>query len=149
MKKPHLTPETPRLSDLPGNAFRDKSGQLLCASCSDAHQLQIWRECDHHDVRENRVVVLCASCSKKLIGPHPRLYHQLMTGEVVPGTMSICATCVHESRLVCELAGELRRQDFTPEPGAAFIDGPGVHRMAIIAYQPITGCKGKASYAVA
>ena len=65
--------------------------------------LERWRECDDNDDRQpdSPVVVLCPSCSGKLIEKHPRLYHALQKYEPWPGASLICVTCVHRVDTHC------------------------------------------------
>lgn len=72
-----------------------------CQSCGSAGELTRWRECDEWDKPTAVVVVLCAKCSKKLIDPHPRLYHQLQENEPFPGSMQICLDCPMRSGVSC------------------------------------------------
>lgn len=146
MNNPNLTPSTGRLSDLAGNVFRDALGQLLCAKCSSPHLLEMWREHDHLDRPECRVVVLCRICAKRLVKPHPRLYYQMLPGEVVPGSMPVCATCAHQKKLGCDVGATIRVPDLKPSPGVAMIDGRNFHRSVVIAYEPITECAKKETY---
>jgi hypothetical protein len=72
-----------------------------CQSCGCAGELTRWRECDEWDKPTAVVVVLCAKCSKKLIDPHPRLYHQLQEHEPFAGSMQICLDCPMREGVSC------------------------------------------------
>ncbi len=93
-----MTRTMPRLSqDLPGPMHPER-----CQSCgiegeeglgSNPLSLTRWQECDDQDRRENIIVVLCRSCSDRLVEAHPRLYHALAENQPWPGCMAICAEC--------------------------------------------------------
>jgi hypothetical protein len=55
--------------------------------------LIVWRECNMHDKPMTTVIVLCRKCSKKIIGPHPRLYLDLPANAPRPGSMPTCGDC--------------------------------------------------------
>ena len=65
--------------------------------------LQRWIECDPWDRHDERspVVILCPSCSRRLIEPHPRLYVALAPMEPRPGAMPICIGCPHLDGVRC------------------------------------------------
>jgi hypothetical protein len=47
-------------------------------------------------------VLLCATCSKRLIEPHPRLYHHEPKNKPVPGAMPhLCVGCRWQRDLEC------------------------------------------------
>jgi hypothetical protein len=73
-----------------------------CQSCGSAGELTRWRECDEWDKPTMVVVVLCQKCSRKLIEPHPRLYHQLQEAEPFPGSMQICLDCPMRDGISCK-----------------------------------------------
>ncbi len=69
------------------------------AACLPA--LHRWREHDEADRPTAVVVVLCAGCSDRMIGPHPRLYSRLHDFEPVPGSMALCEECACRDGLRC------------------------------------------------
>lgn len=73
----------------------------LCQSCGGGGDVARWREHDESDRPEDRVVVLCRRCARKVIEPHPRLYAEMQPGEPLPGTMSCCVACAHRDELRC------------------------------------------------
>lgn len=94
----------PRLSlELPGP--RDPEH---CQACGRAgaidDNLVRWGECDDQDglAAAPPIVVLCRSCSNRLIEPHPRLYHELERFRPVPGAMPLCVGCSYLEALRCK-----------------------------------------------
>ncbi len=93
-----LTPSTHRLTDLPGQHHPQR-----CQLCGEFDPLEgiktgqgilsRWQECDHDDRPEPKLIVLCDTCSKRVIRPHPRLYIQLGPNDPWPGCMAICLDC--------------------------------------------------------
>ncbi|MGN6109521.1 MAG: hypothetical protein ACTHU0_30720 [Kofleriaceae bacterium] len=65
--------------------------------------LERWLEHDPWDRLPAKpdVVVLCATCSARLIEPHPRLYRQLENGAPFPGCMSVCLDCQFREGVSC------------------------------------------------
>lgn len=91
----------PRLTQtLPGP---NKPG--FCRSCgtTDAagKALELWQEHDHEDKPEPRYLLLCPSCSDRLIEPHVRLYSMLHKWAPAPGAMDICAPCLNRTACLC------------------------------------------------
>lgn len=76
-----------------------------CQSCGGSHSpenpLGRWQECDEWDKKTRVVVILCRSCSEKLIDAHPRLYHEVPTRSPYPGAMSICLDCIYRDGVSC------------------------------------------------
>jgi len=70
----------------------------------------------------------------------------MLPGEVVPGSMPVCATCAHQKKLGCDVGATIRVPDLKPSPGVAMIDGRNFHRSVVIAYEPITECAKKETY---
>ena len=100
--KPHLTPETPRLTD--SGEYRAAKHPHVCQICGGSNRpgvgnglmrvsLDRWQEADHNDRFEQRVVVLCGKCSDRVIADHPRLYQRLDANQPWPGCMDICVGC--------------------------------------------------------
>lgn len=85
-----------------------------------------WRECDEWDQLTNVVITLCRACERRLIDRHPRLYHRLSVHEPWPGTLELCALCLHRDGSRCQLAkinggpGVVLRG---PKPTVMFLDG--------------------------
>jgi len=73
-----------------------------CASCGDLNPDELWQECDDQDKPELRFLLLCRKCSKRLIKPHPRLYHDRQRSEPIPGLMAICDNCIHRNFYACD-----------------------------------------------
>lgn len=81
--------------------------------------LTVWRECDTADRPDRCVVILCKKCSKKLVGPHPRLYIELPLHQPRPGSMPVCADCPFRHKLRCthpDLSGGIGPLLRFPEP---------------------------------
>lgn len=79
----------------------------ICQACGGDRRagvlkMQRWIECDAHDKPTETLVFLCERCSKKLIGPHPRLYHQIYGDKPIPGAMHhLCGSCDFRRGLSC------------------------------------------------
>lgn len=52
-------------------------------------------EHDEWDRPTNAVVVLCTTCSDRVIKPHPRLYSLVPRHKPIPGLMELCVGCRH------------------------------------------------------
>jgi len=63
--------------------------------------VHIWQECDDADRPEPIAVLLCPSCSARLIEPHPCLYYGLPFNEPFAGTMGLCAPCRFRDGVRC------------------------------------------------
>lgn len=79
----------------------------VCQSCgrtaeNDHVKITPWQEYDDHDQREQIFVLLCATCSNTLVGPHPRLYDYLPENKPEPGLMAICSDCLWRRGIYCE-----------------------------------------------
>lgn len=74
-----------------------------CQACGEVDgDVKLWLEHDEADRPTRTLVVLCDSCSKALIEPHPRLYHGLPSNKPVPGAMPhLCYDCKHRNGLDC------------------------------------------------
>jgi hypothetical protein len=111
MPDPKLKPDSPRLSTVL-SPFTSRS---KCQRCGKAGpEVQGWREHDHEDKPEYIYVFLCKGCGKVLIGPHCRLYSQIMPNEPLPGVMNICGDCPWRKLSRCT------------SPLAKFNGGPGL-----------------------
>jgi hypothetical protein len=119
-------------------------------------RLDRWQECDHHDERQARVIVLCNKCGTAVIGPHPRLYHRLATNAPWPGCMELCVDCKHRAGVACTHprakvnGGEGVLITIKP-PVRAFVDGThGGRKIGWLEQTwtaPPTGCRQKEAIA--
>lgn len=122
-----------------------------CQSCgSTAEFLQRWEECNELDQRTARVVVLCAPCAKRLIEPHPRLYHQLATNEPHAGSMAhLCGPCAHRDGVTCRCPllkanGGPGMMITYPKPESMFLCGRGAGSgFRQVFSRPVTSCAGQ------
>ena len=135
-KTPHMNPETHRLTDLPGEKH-----PFVCQKCGGSDRqgfgnglmrisLSRWKEHDHHDKPEFKLLVLCNKCSKEVIEQHPRLYARLQDNQPWPGCMDLCLDCIFRQGVSCV------------NPKAQANGGPGV---MITVAKPVTamvdGCR--------
>jgi hypothetical protein len=104
MNAPYMNPETHRLT----NITTGPKHPLYCQNCGrqknmipKAFPLTRWQEHDHRDQPENKIVVLCQSCSDKIIEPHPRLYTALAANAPWPGCMELCLDCKWRDGVSC------------------------------------------------
>jgi hypothetical protein len=86
-----------RLSEQLGGPVRPDR----CQGCGSVCDLALWQEHDEQDRPEPIVIILCERCSKRTIGPHPRLYAELERNRPWPGAMAICDRCRFRDRLRC------------------------------------------------
>jgi hypothetical protein len=104
-----------------------------------------WRECDERDRLTAVLVVLCGACSKKLIDPHPRLYHYVAANDPCPGAMAICADCPYREGLSCTFPDLLRLRHERRKP--VMVDFGGKDRPQSGGYAlyltPPSDCSGK------
>lgn len=121
----------------------DRDGQPVLA------KLDVWREHDDADRPQAVFVVLCRTCSKKLINPHERLYSLVEPNKPLPGLMPLCLDCTHRDGLDCtnpqskRNGGDGIKLTF-PQPTQAFVDGPGLHGRMTFYPGPVSACDGKA-----
>ena len=104
-----------------------------CRNCGAVRHAAIpftrWRECDEWDkpLVPAVFVILCASCARKLIEAHPRLYIEVPWSEPVPGQLRICADCPLRQGLVCAAAqfygGAGVMFQYDRAPTVMFVDG--------------------------
>lgn len=77
----------------------------ICQGCDqtpdDSVELEQWREHDPNDRPTYTIVVLCRTCSGRLIEPHPRLYTKLEPFRPVPGVMGLCVACTRRDGTDC------------------------------------------------
>lgn len=94
-----MSDQWPKLSE---DLKRDRS-PIHCQACGvvASHSLVRWQEHDGADEPSPVAVVLCESCSDRLIEAHPRLYRRLGRNEPFPGTMRICWECPHRDGVRC------------------------------------------------
>lgn len=93
----------------------------VCQSCGQqalAPTLQLWQECDDDDQRTRVVIVLCPSCAKRIIEPHPRLYGLVDDAAPLPGAMPVCDDCSHRRGLTCTSPAAMFNGG--PKPGLLF-----------------------------
>lgn len=122
-----------------------------CQSCGSTADTKRWEECDEWDKRSGVLVILCADCSKRLIGPHPRLYHGVHAFEPWPGAMGICVDCRHRDGLVCthpdrNANGGPGLRIMVPKPTEAHLNFGGGRGcwMKLYPYEP-RECAGRAA----
>lgn len=125
-----------------------------CQQCGGVVELARWMECDDADQPSHVLIVLCQSCSDKILQPHPRLYQQLHRWRPWTGAMAICVACQLRDGLRCkhpsarQNGGAGLKLTF-PQPGIAFIDESdpktGKHRgrQEIYWAGPVTDCAGR------
>lgn len=116
----------PRLSvDLPYPRAID-----TCQSCGATPELgaELQRWCEHDDEDEATpvVVILCATCAKRIIEPHRRLYSEIPANKPWPGAMDCCSGCRFAIALECN-SPSLKRNG---GPGVA-IDSSAPERMHV------------------
>lgn len=163
MDAPILNPETTRLTDLkPENrhpwrcqfCFKEGRYKSFVLAKRDGHvrlsfpNLRRWRECDHNDKPEHRLLVLCGDCEKRTIKDAPRLYIALDDNDPWPGCMAICVdcrwrqgvSCSHPSAIANGGAGVLIT---LPKALHGFIDGQNYRGRITVYSGPATGCKQK------
>lgn len=134
--RPNPTPATwPKLSE----QLRFERTPDTCQSCglgpeASSHgnlqpaTLQRWREHDEQDKPTPVIVMLCPSCAKRLIEPHPRLYSHEPDMGPLPGAMPLCCGCKWLRNLLCTSpalkanGGEGVYITF-PQPTTGFWDG--------------------------
>lgn len=78
-------------------------GKLFGRQVGDAEPLglEVWQECDERDRRTPVAVVLCPPCGKKVVPPHPRLYHREWEHAPIPGVMELCRACPFRAGYRC------------------------------------------------
>jgi hypothetical protein len=150
----YINTSTHRLTDIPGEKH-----PFVCQKCGGSNRpgfgnglmrltLDRWQECDHHDRRENRVIVLCNKCSKQIIEPHPRLYHGLQANEPFPGCMDLCVDCKLRRGVSCT-APEAKANGgpgvmiTITKPFGAMVDGANYRGPMHLWPKPPTACKQK------
>lgn len=107
-----------------------------CQSCSQIDQpsaLERWRECDEWDKPTEAIIILCSTCSKRLIDKHARLYHRLQNLMPVPGLMQLCTDCIERDGTRCKSSlakfnGGSGLAILYPKPDEAFLCPGGYTR---------------------
>ncbi len=100
---------TPATRDDPGEApakAYDKakandSFRLVKAELEPPPGVYGWQKHDGHDEPEPIVVMLCTTCSDRLIEPHPRVYTRIPRNAPFPGIMDLCIDCRFRSSVTC------------------------------------------------
>lgn len=154
MSEPVLNTSTHRLTDLPGEKHPQKC--QLCGAFDPLlglpgvvrHSLDRWREHDHHDRPENRVIVLCDKCAKRVIKPHPRLYERLQANEPFPGCMALCVDCKFRDGVTCthtdaKANGGNGVMITIEKPIMAMVDGRNYRGPLAMWGAPASACKQK------
>ena len=82
---------------------RERHRCQACDFCDDDDGTLVrpWLEHDERDKPTAVVVMLCKTCSDKIIEPHPRLYREVEPMEPFPGQLRLCQGCKHQAALVC------------------------------------------------
>lgn len=151
---PRMNEQTHRLTDLPG-----ERNPFVCQQCGGSNlanhgngimrlSLDRWQECDHNDKPEAKILVLCNVCSKRMIQPHPRLYHKLDTNAPWPGCMALCVDCTHRDGIRCahpqaKANGGKGVMLQLSKPVRGFIDGPAYRGRFEQYPKPPLGCRQK------
>lgn len=146
-----MTTTWPRLSETLSPAV----SLVTCQNCGIEwpDTIERWREHDVHDRPERIIILLCTTCSSKIIEPHPRLYAKLDRWEPMPGSMlELCGNCRYRSGTRCThpdltVNGGPGLQVTFPQPIRALVDGTRNGRrtgwMQVIWEGPPTACAGK------
>jgi hypothetical protein len=146
---------THRLTDLPGEKHPQKC--QICGQFDPLEGIKIgrgilnrWQEHDHNDRKEHRVIVLCGTCSKRVIKPHPRLYEALQPAQPFPGCMALCLDCKFRYGVSCThpeaKANGGNGVILTVEkPIMAMVDGRNYSGPLALWKSPATACKQKES----
>ena len=155
MNTPRMNEQTHRLTDLPGERHPEicqQCGGVVFGDPSGDGKTRIlvtldrWQECDHNDRPENRLIVLCNVCSKRMIEPHPRLYHRLSPNHPWPGCMAICVRCRWRDGVTCKhpsakVNGGSGVMVTIGKPIQGFIDGPKYRGRFTEYPSPASDCK--------
>jgi hypothetical protein len=97
-----------------------------CQLCGGDQELDLWQEHDERDKPEGRAIILCESCSKRVIDKHPRLYARRGIFVPWPGAMALCVDCKHRRGVTCPLtkaSGGPGIEIKYPQPFKAMVDG--------------------------
>lgn len=150
MSKHRVTPETHRLTDLPGEKHPH-----VCQRCGsrELKKLSRWIEHDHNDQVEYKWLVLCERCGDEVIAQHPRLYKQVQRFEPLPGCMTVCIDCRHRDGVLCkcpmaQINGGPGMEYDTKPYAFAFVDGPRFRGRVAMYEKPVSKCTGKEPVAV-
>ena len=123
-------------------AKADESFRLVKAALEPPDGVYGWQEHDSHDEPEPIAVMLCTSCSDRLITPHPRVYSGIPRRAPFPGIMDLCidcrfragVTCTHPDRV--SNGGEGLQIDAAPGMWAHARTAVGGRTLTLYAYPP-------------
>jgi hypothetical protein len=107
-----------------------------------------WQEHGDTDSPEPIVVMLCTTCSDRLIVPHPRLYRQLAPNEPFPGVMELCLGCRFRTGVRCTHpalkanGGPGLKIEIGP-PDVAMVHGVRGGQKVILYRHPAKECAGR------
>jgi len=82
-------------------AKADDSFRLIKAALEPPPGVYGWQEHDGRDEPEPIAVMLCTTCSKRLISPHPRVYSSIPRNAPFPGIMDLCIDCRFRAGVTC------------------------------------------------
>lgn len=126
----------------------------ICQACGGVlgegrcNNLRKWIECDGKDQPTDTLVILCDPCGKKLIDPHPRLYHAVYGDKPIPGAIhNLCASCGFRRGLTCThkdltVNGGAGLNIKTKKLGTAHLYFGGGKGAWIEQWAPAAGCAG-------
>lgn len=150
-----MNEQTHRLTDLPGEKHPQKCqlcGEsdflFLIAQTRKSYHLARWQEHDHNDRPEQRLIVLCTKCSKRVIESHPRLYSELQDNQPWPGCMALCIDCKLRDGITCtspkaKVNGGPGVIITVPKPSSALVDGPKYRGPMLLWSHPPEKCSEK------
>jgi len=94
---------TPATGDEPGAVPDDANDSFrrVKAELEPPPGVYGWQEHDSHDEPEPIAVMLCTTCSKRLIDPHPRVYVRIPRRAPFPGIMDLCIDCRFRAGVTC------------------------------------------------
>jgi len=94
---------TPATGDEPGEvpAKANDSFRRVKAELEPPPGVYGWQEHDSRDEPESSAVMLCTTCSKRLITPHPRVYRRISRRAPFPGIMDLCIDCRFRAGVTC------------------------------------------------
>ena len=139
-----LDEATPATGDEPGEvpATANDSFRRVKAELEPPPGVYGWQEHDSRDEPESIAVMLCTTCSKRLITPHPRVYRRIPRRAPFPGIMDLCidcrfragVTCTHPDRV--SNGGEGLQIDAAPGMWAHARTAIGGRTLTLYAYPP-------------
>jgi len=135
---------SPTTGDEPGAApaRANDSFRLVKAELEPPPGVYGWQEHDSRDEPEPIAVMLCTTCSNRLITPHPRVYRRIPRRAPFPGIMDLCidcrfragVTCTHPDRV--SNGGEGLHIDAAPGMWAHARTAVGSRTLTLYAYPP-------------